>query len=203
MELVTFDFSTFHKYGPAFYGYLGLRKRHFVDNLKWDIPHNDAVEMDQYDNPLAHYSVVIKDGRIVGGARTAPTSGKWGAHTYMLKDAAEGRLPQIPIDVYQNIIESNQVWECTRLVVSDHLTTFEDRNTCLNLVVDGLAQTAESNGANQLISLSPITLARTLRSFGYPCQRISDFYISTDDNRKYAVLMMPAIKGFVQTKEAA
>ena len=78
MENITFDLSCLHRYGPAFYDYLRLRKHFFVDMLGWDIPHNDSVEMDQYDNPLAFYSLVLRDGQVIGGARTMPTTSSWG-----------------------------------------------------------------------------------------------------------------------------
>ena len=92
MHFVTFDFTNFHKFGSTFYDYLALRKRYFVDELNWDISHDDMVEMDQYDNPLAHYSVVIQDGKVVGGARMALTSAKWGDVTYMPNDVARGKI---------------------------------------------------------------------------------------------------------------
>ena len=93
MENITFDLSCLHRYGPAFYDYLRLRKHFFVDMLGWDIPHNDSVEMDQYDNPLAFYSLVLRDGQVIGGARTMPTTSSWGQYTYMLRDAVAGKLP--------------------------------------------------------------------------------------------------------------
>ena len=61
MENIRFDFSDFHQHGRAFYEFLQLRKKVFVDDLKWDVPHNSSVEMDQYDTPLAHYSLVLRD----------------------------------------------------------------------------------------------------------------------------------------------
>ena len=76
MQNVTFDLSRLHQHGPAFYEYLRLRKHLFVDTLGWDLPHNDEVEMDQYDNPNAHYSLVLKNGQVVGGARTMPTTSR-------------------------------------------------------------------------------------------------------------------------------
>ena len=68
MHNITFDFLGQHRHGSAFHEYLRLRKSFFVDALGWDIPHNDDVEMDQYDNPCAHYSLVLRRGKVVGGA---------------------------------------------------------------------------------------------------------------------------------------
>ena len=74
MENIRFDFSDFHQHGRAFYEFLQLRKKVFVDAMKWDVPHNAAVEMDQYDTPVAHYSLVLKHGQVVGGARAMATT---------------------------------------------------------------------------------------------------------------------------------
>ena len=78
MKIITFELSQLHLHGSAFFDYLGLRKRFFVDTLGWEIPHNNDVEMDQYDNPLAHYSLVLRNGEVIGGARAMPTTSSWG-----------------------------------------------------------------------------------------------------------------------------
>ncbi|MEE9388311.1 MAG: acyl-homoserine-lactone synthase [Paracoccaceae bacterium] len=191
MKNITFNLSTSHKFGSTFYDYLGLRKRFFVDTLGWDIPHDETVEMDQYDNPLAHYSVVVRDGVVVGGARTMATTSIWGEHTYMLRDAAAGKLSDIPDQVLTSVIKSAKVWECTRLVVSDAVNGHQDRATCLSLIVDGLMGVAARQGGQELISLSPVTLMRALRQLGYAASRIGEPHVNCGDGRKYAVLSMP------------
>lgn len=91
MHYTTFDFLGQYLQGDAFCQYLRIRKRFFVDKLGWNIPHDDEVEMDQYDNPCAHYALVLRDTTVVGGARVMPTTASWGRHTYMLRDALRGR----------------------------------------------------------------------------------------------------------------
>jgi N-acyl-L-homoserine lactone synthetase len=195
MENITFDLSGLHLHGTAFYDYLRLRKHFFVDTLGWDIPHNDTVEMDQYDNPLAHYSLVLRDGKVIGGARTMPTTSNWGAHTYMLRDAVNGKLVDIPSQVLSSEIRTPEVWECTRLVLSDSLRTHAERSECLSLVVDGLITVARQNGASELMSLSPVSLMRALRQLGYAANRIGEPYENAGDGRRYAVLSMPTQRG--------
>lgn len=90
MHYTTFDFLGQYLQGDAFCQYLRIRKRFFVDKLGWNIPHDDEVEMDQYDNPCAHYALVLRDTTVVGGARVMPTTASWGRHTYMLRDALRG-----------------------------------------------------------------------------------------------------------------
>ncbi|MCU9849753.1 autoinducer synthase [Defluviimonas sp. WL0024] len=192
MHNITFDMSELHRHGTAFYDYLKLRKQFFVDTLGWDIPHNDLVEMDQYDNPLAHYSLVLRDGEVVGGARTMPTTSHWGDHTYMLRDAVAGKLADIPSQVLGREIDTPRVWECTRLVMSDEVRSQADRSRCLSLIVEGLAEVARRHGAHELMSLSPVSLMRALRQLGWQADRIGEPYCNPGDGRRYAVLSMPA-----------
>jgi N-acyl-L-homoserine lactone synthetase len=192
MHNIQFDFSDLHLYGPAFFDYLRLRKRMFVDELKWDIPHNATMEMDQYDTPMAQYSLVMRDGRIVGGARAMATTSSWGAHTYMLRDAFSGKLPHIPPEIMTVEIASPAVWECTRIVISDELTTSAERAECMEHIIDGIVGITLAQGASEVIGLSSVALMRWLRGLGYPVGRIGQPYRNGEDGRQYAVLHMQA-----------
>lgn len=192
MQNIRFDFSTLHRHGSAFWEFLALRKKVFVDDLGWDIPHNAEVEMDQYDTPVAQYSLVLRDGRVVGGARAMPTTAVWGGHTYMLRDAFSGKLPHIPAHVMQVEIATPNVWECTRLVISDELKTQAERSECLELIVDGLVDTVRAAGGEEMICLSSLALMRALRLLGYDVGRIGETYRNGEDGRAYGVLTMPA-----------
>ncbi|KEO56060.1 acyl-homoserine-lactone synthase [Thioclava pacifica] len=192
MQNCTFEFSELHRFGAAFYDFLRLRKQVFVDELGWDVPHNDEVEMDQYDTPLAHYSLVLRDGRVVGGARAMSTAAIWGGSTYMLRDAHLGKLPHIPPEILPDEIASPEVWECTRLVISETLTTHAERAACLRMIVDGLVERAIARGASELICLSSLALMRALRQLGYDVSRMGPIYRNDEDGRRYAALRMPA-----------
>ena len=72
----------------------------------------------------------------------------------------------------------------------------------LNQIVDGVVAETSAFGAKDLICLSPPTLQRMFRSFGYDCKQISEPYTCPEDRLKYAVLMMPAVKAFVETKKS-
>jgi acyl homoserine lactone synthase len=192
MDNICFDLSSFHQHGSAFYEFLALRKKVFVDELGWDIPHNDLVEMDQYDTPVAHYSLVIKDGVVVGGARAMATTAIWGQHTYMLRDAFSGKLPHIPAHIMSVEVASPRVWECTRLVISDALTTQAERSACLAMIVDGLVGVTRKHQGDELICLSSMLLMRALRQLGYDVSRMGDTYQNAQDGRQYGVLRMPA-----------
>ncbi|MBQ2263520.1 MAG: autoinducer synthase [Loktanella sp.] len=191
MEKITFNLTQLHKHGTAFFEYLALRKQVFVDQLGWDIPHDDDVEMDQYDNPQAYYSLVLRDGKVIGGGRAMATTARWGSHTYMLRDAIEGKIIGIPASVVPEAFVTANIWECTRLVVSSEIKDQAASARCLELIVDGLVEQAVAQNATDLMSLSPPSLMRTLRKFGYAPRMIGEPYVNAEDGRRYVVLSMP------------
>jgi len=192
MHNITFDFLGQHRHGAAFHEYLRLRKTFFVDELGWDIPHNDDVEMDQYDNPCAHYSLVLRNGRVVAGARVMSTAATWGKHSYMLRDARRGQIDQIPRNALDADIATDDVWECTRLVTSDSVVGRADRALCLSMVVDGLVEIATRHGGVELVTLTRPSLMRALRQLGFDVNQLGPAYLSESDGCRYAVLQMPA-----------
>lgn len=189
MRYITFDFLGQYRHGAAYLQFLRLRKRFFVDLLDWDIPHNDEVEIDQYDNPCAHYVLVLRGSTVVGGARVMPTTSTWGRHCYMLRDALRGEFSIPPSAVAEEIV-SDQVWECTRLVVSDELSTQAERADCLSLLLEGSSEVVREHGGHELISLSPVPMVRTLRQLGFPARQVGTPYCDAD-GRRYAMLRMP------------
>ncbi|WP_281983028.1 acyl-homoserine-lactone synthase [Thalassorhabdomicrobium marinisediminis] len=193
MKTITFDLSNAHQHGAAFFDYLTLRKHFFVDTLNWQIPHNAEVEMDQYDNPMARYSLVLDEGgRVLAGARAMSTAAQWGDHTYMLKDAMTGKLSSIPGDLIPDLIESPDVWECTRLVISPGVKSMRMRTRCLDSIVEGLIGMARDEGAHTLISLSNLWLLRALKRLGYGAELLGAPYRNDEDGHKYAVMAIAA-----------
>jgi acyl homoserine lactone synthase len=77
-------------------------------------------------------------------------------------------------------------------VISDDLTTAAERTECLTLIVDGLVEMARNNGADTLISLSPLPFMRAMRQVGYDVERLGEAYRNDEDGRLYGVLKMPA-----------
>ena len=46
-------------------------------------------------------------------------------------------------------IATPNVWECTRLVIADSLTTHAERSECLTLIVDGLVEITRKRGGDR------------------------------------------------------
>ena len=190
MEKITFNLTELHEHGTAFFEFLALRKQFFVDQLGWDIPHDDDVEMDQYDNPKAYYSLVLQDGKVIGGGRAMATTAQWGSHTYMLRDAVEGKIIGIPPTIVSEIEVTANVWECTRVVVSSDIKNPADSAECLALIVEGLAEQALAQNATELLALSRPSLMRALRKIGYAPRLLGDPYVNADDGRRYVAMSM-------------
>lgn len=202
MENVTFNFVDLHEHGSAFRDFLKLRKRLFVDSLGWDIPHDESVEMDQYDNPKAYYSLAVLDGEVVGGVRVMPTTAQWGTHSYMLRDAFHGRLIDIPSGLLQEDVYNPTIWEGTRIVVSDSLRTHRDRGACLANIMDGMIDIVRTHNGEQIMALCPLAMMRALRQLGYDVNRLGTPYKSAHDGRRYSVLTMPAARNLRQIPNA-
>ncbi len=191
MKTITFNLTELHKHGTAFFEFLALRKQFFVDQLGWDIPHDEDVEMDQYDNPKAYYALVLDDdGRVIGGGRAMATTAQWGSHTYMLRDAVEGKIIGIPDTIVNEVEVDANVWECTRVVVSSQIKDPAESAKCLALIVQGLADQAVEQNATELMALSRPSLVRALRKIGYAPRLLGDSYVNSDDGRRYVAMTM-------------
>lgn len=187
--------------GWAYYDFLKLRKRFFVDNLGWDIPNDGVVEMDQYDTPLAHYSVVVEGRKVLAGARCQPTITSWGIYSNMLNDSARGLLDGIPAHLFEADFCSPNVWEGTRLVVADEVTSTLGRMQCLALTIDGLVRVMMDCGATSFLTLSPLPLQRTAALVGLSAERISPPYQSFTDGREYAIFRCKAERAVQRMRE--
>ncbi|MCK0094181.1 autoinducer synthase [Yoonia sp. F2084L] len=188
MENITFNLTELHKHGTAFFEFLALRKQFFVDQLGWDIPHDNDVEMDQYDNPKAYYSLAMQDGKVVAGMRAMATTAQWGSHTYMLRDAVDGKLIGIPADIIPEAEVTPNVWEATRIVISDEIDTHAGRSQALGLVLNGVVEQARAQGATEIMALCPPVFARTMRQIGFPVHVIGEPYVNHHDNRRYVAM---------------
>jgi len=187
LQNIVFDYSDMHLHGSAFYDFLKLRKRFFVDGLGWNLPTDGVVEMDQYDTPNCYYSVVLSDGKLVAGARTQCSTAMWNGSSCMLRDAVTTGLPGIPKDIMDVAVCGPNVWECTRLAVSDDLRSVQLRTHSIALAIDGLIRTILENGGDTMISFTLLPLQRTFQFMGVDAHRISEPYTCADDGRQYAV----------------
>jgi acyl homoserine lactone synthase len=189
LKTMAFTMATMHRHGDAFWQFLQLRRKHFVQTLGWNVPHNGVAEMDQYDTPNAWYVVVMEEGRVLGGSRCQPVAASWGPWSSMIRDAKEGRLEGIPAVCCAQVLDGGDRWEGTRLVLDESLPA-ADRGKVLQGVIEGLMGVLRAHGGTGMYTVSPLVLQRMVRTMGItPCQ-ISEPFISTD-GRRYAVFDIP------------
>lgn len=105
------------------------RKRIFVDRLKWDVPHDGTIEVDQYDTDRADY-LILQDretGEHCGSVRLLPTTG-----SHMLRDVfpflCEGKVPAGP-----------RIREISRLIISPAVPR-DERVVVRNMLVRSLIE---------------------------------------------------------------
>ena len=120
VHATTMSFASMHRYGELYVNYMQTRKKVFIDELGWNLPHADGMEFDQYDNPLCRMVVVHEYGEVLAGIRLSPTTAQVGLHSYMLRDAQLGLLDGLPSDVlFFEAPVDPMVWEATRVFITD------------------------------------------------------------------------------------
>ncbi|MXU64543.1 acyl-homoserine-lactone synthase [Oceanomicrobium pacificus] len=150
---------------PVSRHYFQLRREVFVEAMEWDLPVTEAgEEIDQYDGDDAIYVITTKGGECVGGCRLMLTNavrvGDDGQPvTYMIRDALEGRLRDIPEDVSQIKPVDPGVWEMTR-VISQNPVTYK---LFMAFVIDFM----RSRGGEICIFLSRPASAPLCNRWGY------------------------------------
>lgn len=103
--------------------FLSLRKRVFVDSMRWSLVHDNDLEFEQYDNYSRTTYVLAHHGdSVIGGARLLRTDSTMSGvgkvqYSYMIRDACLGLLPNMPTELCdQEAPVSADMWELTRLV---------------------------------------------------------------------------------------
>lgn len=165
-----------HGFNPNYlsstaYDFFKLRKKLFVDDMGWDIPHNDDVEFDQYDHMNTSYCVIIDGKRVVGGARILRTDTNSNGWSYMIKDASEGKIAQIPSKIITDAPSNTTTFEITRFTVDPELD-LDSRNEILKeLSFSSYQSVANMGGEYALALMSPLFL-RWFRNIGIAVDKL-------------------------------
>lgn len=106
--------------------FLSLRKRIFVDNMGWDVPHEEGREAEQYDHKFSTYIIAngSRHSGVVGGARLLNTGrpNPINEYSYMIRDAYLRRLPGLPHTICSEAPPvRNDIWEMSRLAALGNL----------------------------------------------------------------------------------
>jgi N-acyl-L-homoserine lactone synthetase len=147
---------------PGYVERLGrYRHRVFVERLGWSLESRDGCELDRFDRADTVY-VTVEDSQshIAGCARLLPTT-----QPYLLSEVfpqlLQGALP--PHDAH--------IWELSRFTSMDFsqpvttpLAQFSSSSTAL--LLRGVMDCAAHQGAQRLITVSPLGIERLVRRLG-------------------------------------
>lgn len=166
VRATTLSFSNMHQFGELLVNYLKARHAVFIDRLNWTLPETEGMEFDQYDTPLCRWIVIHEYGEILGGVRLVPTTARCGIYSYMLKDAQNGLLEDIPNDVlfFKAPVEK-RVWEASRLFIAETVPAHR-RASVQSVLMQQMSRTGESLGASHVIGIVPAVWSRWLRRLG-------------------------------------
>lgn len=181
------SFANMHLFGDLWANFMRARKSVFVDRLHWSLPVEEGMEFDQYDTPHARWVVIHEFGEVLAGVRLTPTTSKVGLHSYMLRDAQLGLLPDIPRDVlfFEAPVEK-RIWEATRLFIVDEVAA-ERRLAVQTALMSNFASAARAEGATHVIGIVPAVWSRWLRRLDMGAVPVGPRF-SIDGTRSQAAL---------------
>ncbi len=184
----TLSVQNMHEFGTLFVTYLKARREVFIAQKGWKLPETDGMEFDQYDTPMARWVVIHNHGEVLAGVRIAPTTARCGNHTYMLRDAQLGLIPELPSDaLYEEAPVSKYIWEATRLFISDTVPA-QSRLGVQTMLMRGMASAARSVGATQVIGIVPAVFKRWLKRMGMKATAVGPV-MKIDGDKVQAALM--------------
>ncbi len=132
------------------------RKRVFVDMLKWDVPHDENFEQDQYDTDSANY-LILRDGMSGehrGSVRLLPSMGP-----HILRDVfpflCDGKVPVGP-----------RIMEITRLVVSPTVRRTE-RMMTRNMLGRAMVEFGQMHGVEHYTAVCEMGFLTQLLASGW------------------------------------
>lgn len=188
LRTTALSFSTLHEHGELFVNYLKMRKEVFIRRKGWPLPEAEGMEFDQYDTPQARWIVLHEYGEILAGVRIAPTTARCGLHSYMIRDAQLGLLPDLPPSLlYFDAPVSDHIWEATRLFVSPMVPS-RRRQRIQYLLLKGMADTGRAEGASHVIGIVPAVFRRWMNRVGMTATAVGPV-MSIDGDRVQAALM--------------
>jgi N-acyl-L-homoserine lactone synthetase len=186
MHTLIITWDKLGKYGAEWVEHLKIRKKNFVDQCDWKVPHNDLIEWDQYDNGLAHYVLTIMNGKVAAASRLLPCNKEHCEISYMLRDACLGRLDGMPTNLLKEPPTDDKTWEATRFAVNIDLAP-KEREAALKHNALELAQYAHSLGAEKVLLLMQPAFIRWLGNIGLTLKKAGPTMKDTEGKNMCAI----------------
>ncbi|CAB3774994.1 acyl-homoserine-lactone synthase [Paraburkholderia humisilvae] len=140
------------------------RYKVFIDQLGWQLPTTDGMEQDQFDQDDTLYVIGVEErGAVVACARLLPTN-----HPYLLSEVFPFLMePAVPP-------RSDRIWELSRFSVSrvgESDRAIIDVEKATRTMLAAAVVAAEEQGAERLITVSPLGIERLLSRMGVHAHR--------------------------------
>lgn len=140
-----------------------LRKRVFSDRMGWEVPIQDDMEIDEFDQLPGTVYLLYRgdDGLVHGCARLLPTTG-----------------PNMLRDVFPVLLDGDtaprapRVWESTRFAVDDSGEINAGIGRATHELLLGMTEVALAYGVTRVISVCDVRVERVLKKAGLPVSRI-------------------------------
>lgn len=142
----------------------GVRKSVFVDELGWDLPLTDGLEIDQYDDERAMYGLAFDvNGRVTMGARYRPTDDRAMLTDLFPHAIADGVGP----------VTGPGIWEITRGLC---LESGRQPHNLVRRAIQALAplEYAHAHGVKALIAFAEVRLVPLAISMGWRVELLGD-----------------------------
>lgn len=154
MHGTTLSFANLHQHGELFANI--LRARHKTAATAPARP-----DYDQYDTPQSRWIAVYDDnGEVLASVRLTPTTAQCGIYSYMVRDAQNGLLDNMPRDLLDEAAPQKVgTWEVTRGFVSPSVAPHMREEVRARLVAQ-LMQAAREEGITCMLALLPSTWGR-------------------------------------------
>lgn len=168
------------------YDFLALRRKVFIEKMKWQLMDTNGIEFEQYDIVgLASYVIAHSGAEVLAGARIIRCDKRVGHYSYMIRDAYLGI-----IDLPSNLCDETppvdqQSWELTRLV-SNH------KNPAVAKAVLDVANdyVYDQNGLRCLF-LGPPSFLKMARAYGYKADKLGP--ITGDESGRFLAFQCQVI----------
>ncbi|HZW14430.1 MAG TPA: acyl-homoserine-lactone synthase [Noviherbaspirillum sp.] len=138
------------------------RHKIFIERLGWPLPVEDGKERDQFDHPDTLYVVTRDDnGAICGCARLLPTM-----KPYLLSEVFPHLLGGAAVP------HATEVWELSRFAAAT-VAPNQNVDAAVNTrkLLAGAVKMAAEQGAQRLITVSPLGIERLLHRMGVHAHR--------------------------------
>ena len=160
MQGTTLSFRNIHNHGELFEKIMKARKPAQLPD-DWDVTATGNQEFDQYDTPQSRWLAVHDDqGDVLASVRLTPTTAQSGIYSYLMKDAQQGLLDEVPTDLlFEPAPVASEIWEMTRVYVQRGLVQ-PKRDQVRKNIVRQLIKTTQTEDIRQLVALLPISWKR-------------------------------------------